>query len=154
MRGEYSARQKRELLKFLKEHDLEHFSVDDVMLKMQDQGAKIGRSTVYRYLESLAEQGNVRKYQNAQGMTQYQHVEDEARCASHFHMMCKRCGALYHVDCGLMRSLTEHIAQAHGFSLDPRETVLVGVCAKCAKDESGEVLADGAGHDEGCHHCL
>lgn len=150
MRGEYSTRQKRELLKFLKEHDLENFSVDELTFRMQDQGTPIGRTTVYRYLEGLAEQGNIRKYQNAQGMTQYQHVEDQSRCGSHFHMMCKVCGALYHVDCRLMRSLADHVSQEHGFLLDPSETVLVGVCAKCAKSKEGEA-SDGTDHVEGCH---
>ncbi len=151
MRGEYSTRQKRDLLKFLKEHSLENFSVDEVVFRLQGEGTHVGRSTVYRYLESLTELGTVRKYQNAQGVTQYQHVEDEGRCASHFHMMCKQCGSLLHVDCNLMQSLTAHIADEHGFSLDPRETVLVGVCAKCGgKGED----CHGADYAEGCHHCL
>ena len=88
MRGEYNTRQKRELLKFLKERNMQHFSVDEVVFEMQDRGEKIGRSTVYRFLELLAEQGNVRKYQNVQGVTQYQHVEDVTHCDDHFHMMC------------------------------------------------------------------
>ncbi len=153
MRGEYSTRQKRELLRFMKAHSLENFSVDDVVFRLQGEGNAIGRSTVYRYLEALAEQGTVRKYQNAQGMTQYQHVEDESQCASHFHMMCKRCGQLLHVDCDLMQSLTSHIADHHGFSLDARETVLVGVCARCAGQDREEGH-HGADHAEGCHHCL
>lgn len=152
MRGEYNTRQKRELLRFLKEHNLENFSVDDVVFRLQDQGAKIGRSTAYRYLEALAEQGNVRKYQNAQGITQYQHIEDDHHCSEHFHMMCKMCGTLMHVNCDLIRSLSNHIADEHGFALDPRETVLVGVCAKCSN--AGEAGHDGADHAEGCHHCL
>ena len=150
MRGEYSTRQKRELLKFLKEHELENFSVDEVVLRLRERGASVGRSTAYRYLEALAEQGSVRKYQNAQGVTQYQHVEDDGRCAHHFHMLCKRCGALLHVDCERMNALTEHIAEEHGFQLDPRETVLVGICARCARGEEFH----GADHDEGRHHCL
>lgn len=152
MRGEYSTRQKRELLGFLQEHDLENFSVDDVVFRLQDRGAKIGRSTVYRYLESLAEQGSVRKYQNAQGITQYQHVQDDGRCARHFHMLCRHCGALLHVDCALMESLSKHIADKHGFLLDPMETVMVGVCARCAQSE--EANTDGAGDAEKCKHCL
>lgn len=152
MRGEYSTRQKRELLGFLQEHDLENFSVDDVVFRLQDKGSKIGRSTVYRYLESLAEQGSVRKYQNAQGITQYQHVQDDGRCARHFHMLCRQCGALLHVDCTLMQSLSKHIADQHGFLLDPMETVMVGVCARCAQGEEAD--ADGAGHAEKCEHRL
>lgn len=154
MRGEYNTRQKRELLNFLEDHELEHFSVDDVVLQMHERGEKIGRSTIYRYLELLAEQGSVRKYQNAQGMTQYQHVDDEASCSDHFHMMCKQCGELYHVDCGLMKSLTEHIAKVHGFQLDAKETVLVGICARCAGREIGEDADHGIDHDGKCHHCL
>ena len=152
MRGEYSTRQKRELLKFLKERSLRHFSVDDVVFEMQDRGEKIGRSTVYRYLELLAEQGSVRKYQSVQGVTQYQHVEDTANCDAHFHMMCSRCGNLLHVDCKLMDTLTKHLMAEHGFALDPRETILVGVCAACGN--KGEVVADGVDCAEGCHHSL
>ena len=152
MRGEYSTRQKRELLKFLKERSLQHFSVDEVVFEMQDRGERIGRSTVYRYLELLAEQGSVRKYQN-QGVTQYQHIDDAASCDDHFHMMCSRCGNLMHVDCSLMRVMSEHLMKDHGFRLDPRETILVGVCEKC-READGEETEHGADHHEGCHHCV
>ena len=152
MRGEYNTRQKRELLRFLKDRSMQHFSVDEVVFEMQDRGEKIGRSTVYRYLELLAEQGSVRKYQNVQGVTQYQHVEDAAGCDGHFHMMCSRCGNLLHVDCKLMGKLSAHLMEDHGFMLDPRETILVGVCAKCRGE--GEVLPHGAGEAAECHHSV
>ena len=153
MRGEYNTRQKRELLRFLKERSLQHFSVDDVVFEMRDRGEKVGRTTVYRYLEQLAEQGSVRKYQNVQGITQYQHIEDDAHCDAHFHMMCSRCGNLLHVDCGLMRSMMDHLMVEHGFMLDPRETILVGICRKC-RGEDGEEADHGADCHEGCHDCL
>lgn len=152
-RGEYSTRQKRELLSFLKERSMQHFSVDEVVFELQDRGEKIGRSTVYRYLELLAEQGVVRKYPGLQGITQYQHVEDMASCDGHFHMLCSRCGNLLHVDCGLMGTMAEHLMKEHGFRLDPRETLLVGVCEKCRRD-GGEEVEHGADCPEGCHHRL
>lgn len=152
MRGEYNTRQKRELLSFLKAHSMENFSVDDVVFRLEGEGAKIGRTTAYRYLEALAEQGSVRKYLSAQGITQYQHIEDGEACSGHFHMMCKRCGTLLHVDCKLMNALVDHIEQQHGFLLDPRDTVLAGICRKCQSEE--EASAHGADHAEGRHHCL
>ena len=152
-RGAYSPRQKRELLRFLEERSLQHFSVDDVVFEMREKGEKIGRSTVYRALELLAEQGSVRKYPGVQGITQYQHVKDAARCDDHFHMMCSRCGNLMHVDCALMRGMSEHLMKDHGFLLDPRETILVGVCEKC-REGGGEAVSHGADGHEGCHHCL
>ena len=151
MRGEYSTRQKREMLSYLKKHDMEPYSVDELVFRMQEQGERIGRTTVYRYLEQLAEQGSVRKYQNAQGVTQYQHIEDDSHCDSHFHMMCRSCGRLYHVSCELMEKLSQHIYTDHSFRLDLRETILVGTCAR---GTGGEVAADGADSVDGCHHCL
>lgn len=153
MRGEYNTRQKRELLRFLKERSLQHFSVDDVVFELQEKGEKVGRTTVYRFLEQLAEQGSVRKYQNVQGITQYQHIEDDARCDDHFHMMCSQCGNLLHVDCALMRSMMDHLMVEHGFALNPRETILVGLCRKC-RGETGEEADHGADCHEGCHHSL
>lgn len=152
MRGEYSTRQKRVMMSFLRQHDLEPYSVDDLVFEMQEQGEKIGRSTAYRYLEQLAEQGSVRKYQNARGITQYQHVANSSACDGHFHMMCKCCGRLMHVDCELMRSFAEHIFTDHGFRLDPRETVMMGVCARCSNVQEGE--NHGADHACECHHRL
>ncbi|MBQ8506026.1 MAG: transcriptional repressor [Clostridia bacterium] len=152
MRGEYSTRQKREMLAFLKQNDLKNFTVDDLVFKMEEQGEKIGRSTAYRYLEQLAEQGSVRKYQNARGVTQYQHVADNAACDGHFHMMCRACGKLMHVNCNLMDGLAKHIFTDHGFRLDPRETVLMGICAHCT--DAQEETEHGADHTHGCHHCL
>ena len=141
-RGEYSTRQKRELLSFLKERSMQHFSVDEVVFELRD-----------RYLELLAEQGRVRKYPGVQGVTQYQHVEDAASCDGHLHMLCSRCGNLLHVDCEMMGPMTEHLMTEHGFRLDLRETLLVGVCEKC-REAGGEDVRHGADCHEGCHHCL
>ncbi|MBR6890182.1 MAG: transcriptional repressor [Clostridia bacterium] len=152
-RGTYNTRQKRELLGFLQERSMQHFSVDEVVFELRDRGEKVGRSTVYRYLEQLAEQGSVRKYTGVQGVTQYQHVEHSERCDGHFHMMCSRCGNLMHVDCGLMQAMSEHLTQQHGFRLDPRQTILVGVCDKC-RAADGEAVEHGADCDAECHHCL
>ena len=68
-------------------------------------------------------------------------------------MMCSRCGNLMHVDCELMRVMSDHLMKDHGFALDPRETILVGVCEKC-RGVGGEEARHGADGHEGCHHCL
>ena len=146
MRAGYNTRQKRELLRFLKEGDLRHFSVDDVVFALEGKGEKVGRTTVYRYLEQLAAQGSVRKYQNAQGVTQYQHVGNAGACDGHFHMMCAKCGNLFHVDCVLMAKLSKHLMEDHDFALDPRETVLVGVCGTCRN--GGEARTHGSDRAE------
>lgn len=150
MRGSYNTRQKRDLMSFLERSGMDHYSLDDLVFKLQQSGESMGRSTVYRYLEQLAEQGSVRKYQSVSGITLYQPIYGDSDCDAHFHMMCKKCGTLFHVSCELMHGLEEHLHNEHGFMLDPRESILVGTCAACR----GEELSDGADKGGECHHCV
>ncbi|MBQ3574755.1 MAG: transcriptional repressor [Clostridia bacterium] len=154
MRKEYNTRQKREILSFLQARDLESYSVDDLLAEMLKTGEKIGRSTVYRNLEQLSEQGKVRKYQDAQGVIRYQYVENSSDCHDHFHMMCKSCGKLFHVNCDLMKQLSGHIFSHHHFRLDSCETILVGFCADCDSGETKGECCHGADCAEGCHSCV
>ncbi len=141
MRGEYSTRQKRDMLRFLTDNALQHYTLDALTQALHEDGIAAGKTTVYRFLEQLAEQGRVRKYQNETGFF-YQFVEDDADCDSHLHLMCRVCGALYHVDCELVGMLSRHIRGEHDFMIDPKQSVLVGVCGACAA--RAEEDADGA----------
>ena len=153
MRGEYNTRQKREMMRYLSGHGLEHYTVDGFVEAMKEEGVSVGKTTVYRFLEALAEQGKARKYMSAQGnVSFYQYLEDDSHCDAHFHLMCTQCGALFHVDCAYMTQLSGHIHAAHGFTIDPRQTVLMGLCAKCSGE--GEVAVHGADHGCGCDHQL
>ena len=141
MRGEYNTRQKRDMLAFLTGNSMKHYTLDELTGAMRDEGITAGKTTVYRFVEALAEQGRVRKYQN-ENESFYQYIEDDAGCDSHLHLMCRECGALYHVDCKLVDTLTRHILEDHDFILDARRTMLVGVCGKCAAQRKEE--EDGA----------
>lgn len=149
MRGEYNTKQKSELIRFLKEHPFEHFSAEDMTRSLRGDGIMIGQTTVYRYLEAMSEHGHVRKYQNAQGIVQYQYLEEDMDCSEHFHMMCSECGSLFHVDCGLFREMSAHLIASHGFELDPKATILVGRCASCRGEETHGDIHHGA-----CHGCV
>ena len=136
MRGEYSTRQKRDMMTFLNGNTLNHYTLDELVAAMKDAGIEAGKTTVYRFMEGLSERGKVRKYSNG-GESFYQYIDDDAHCSEHLHLMCKCCGALYHVDCEMVSSLMEHIRSEHGFTLDAKSTMLVGVCAECAQKGRG-----------------
>ena len=141
MRGEYSTRQKRDMLTFLTGNAMKHYTLDELTGAMHTEGITAGTTTVYRFVESLAEQGRVRKYQNENGSF-YQYIENDADCDHHLHLMCRVCGALYHVDCELVDMLAVHVREEHGFRLDARRTMLVGVCGECAAEEEAAHGAD------------
>lgn len=141
MRGEYNTRQKRDMLAFLTGNNMKHYTLDELTREMHENGIIAGKTTVYRFMEGLAEQGRVRKYQNDNGSF-YQYIDNDDHCDSHLHLMCRECGALYHVDCDLVGTLVSHIRDDHGFALDARRTMLVGVCRECTAQMKEE--ADGA----------
>ena len=136
MRGEYNTRRKRDMLTFLTGNPMKHYTLDELTRAMHEEGIDAGRTTVYRFVEGLAEQGRVRKYSN-ENESYYQYIEDDAGCAAHLHLMFRDCGALYHVDCKLVGELIHHVQDDHNFTLDARRTVLVGICGDCsAKQEA------------------
>lgn len=132
MRGEYNTRQKRDMLAFLTGNNMKHYTLDELTRAMHEDGISAGKTTIYRFVEGLADQGKVRKYQNESGSF-YQYIDNDSHCDSHLHLMCRECGALYHVDCQLVGKLIKHIHEDHNFTLDARRTMLVGVCGECAR---------------------
>lgn len=129
----YRTRQKTLILETLKQSDGQHLTVDDLVRQLQNKQAKVGKTTVYRYLEYLTEEGIVRKYRLDDGLSAcYQYMDNpHAACKEHFHLKCTDCGALIHLDCEKLTALHTHIAGEHGFRIDRERTVFYGTCKKC-----------------------
>lgn len=129
----YNTKQKSAIIQFIKVVKDKHFTVDSLCEMMALEGKTVGRTTVYRHLESLAKDGILRKYAAAQGESVcYQYVGEQNECNEHFHLKCEKCGSLIHMECDEMRELAVHIKSHHGFSIDQFKTVIYGVCGDCS----------------------
>lgn len=126
-RGAYSTKQRAMIIDYLRANPRRKLTADDLAAELG-----VGRTTAYRLMEALAEQGDVHKYQCAEGQRCYQYVEDPIACARHVHAVCTGCGELVHLECGLVRSLADHLSEEHAFALDDKRTVIYGLCAQCA----------------------
>ncbi len=110
-----------------------HVTVEEMVERLNADGKSVGRTTVYRCLERLVEEGRVRKYAAQSGESAcYQYISDDHACHEHFHLKCTACGRLIHIECDHMNELSAHIAAEHGFAVDPLKTVLYGLCGECA----------------------
>ena len=103
---------------------------------MKEYGANVGKTTIYRYLEQLANEGVVRKYRMQDG-TCYQY-QDDLQCREHHHLKCLYCGELIHLECAQLRELEKHVQLQHGFQIDNTQTVLYGMCENCRKQRGKE----------------
>ena len=52
----YQTEQKKQLLDFLREHKEEHYTIDQIILNLQGEHTP-GKSTVYRLIKQLVEEG-------------------------------------------------------------------------------------------------
>lgn len=92
-----------------------------------------GRSSVYRMLSALCEEGTVTKFPagNGDGCSVYQHVSTHKHCDSHFHLHCLSCGNVIHLECKCSDDVAEHLLAAHDFCVDRGRSILYGTCAAC-----------------------
>lgn len=131
--GGYKTRQRTIIEDILKDNCDIHMTVDDIVLKLNVRGDNVGRTTVYRTLEKLVNEGKVRKYTAENESACFQYLNDTGRCHEHFHLKCTVCGELLHLDCEKITELAYHILNEHGFSLNTGRTVLYGRCQKCGE---------------------
>lgn len=135
----YRTAQKESVLGFLEKNRGEHFTLDRLCERLAGEGASVGKTTVYRCLERLCAAGEVRKT-----------AEGRSACYSfgccdhsHYHLLCRECGRLLHVDCAELDRLRGHFLEEHGFEIDPFGTTISGRCADCigsagnGKEETG-----------------
>jgi Fur family ferric uptake transcriptional regulator len=89
----------------------------------------VNASTIYRTLDTLAEEGLVLRTDLGAGRTFFE-VAHEHR---HHHLVCERCGVVEHVHDDLLADVEATLLAEHGFRLAARsEVTLVGLCRHCA----------------------
>lgn len=131
----YKTKQKTAILQCIKGMGDKHFTIHGLCETLSKNGDAVGRTTVYRMVEKLSNDGILRKFTMPQGDSScYQYVGEGNHCHEHFHLKCEKCGNLIHMECDDMNNLAEHIKSHHGFSLNPLKTVIYGVCEGCSAE--------------------
>lgn len=133
----YQTEQKRILLAYMKAHSDQAFTIEELCARMKEELALQsvpGKSTVYRLMPELVEEGLVKRFvkENSRKFL-YQMVCGE-HCDSHLHMKCSVCGKLYHMEDEESEALLLQVMQKHHFQIDEGKTVLFGQCESCCGD--------------------
>ncbi|MGI6578419.1 MAG: Fur family transcriptional regulator [Eubacteriales bacterium] len=132
MAGLYRTKQRELIYSFLKKNSDLHITAEEISDHLKRQGSRVGKATIYRYLDRLVADNVVRKYHLGSGTSAcYQYIEDKSRCAEHFHLKCIGCGELIHMECNDLERFFCHLRDKHDFKADPTQTVVYGECAKC-----------------------
>lgn len=122
----YRTKQRELIAAFFKENTDRQFSINEISDRFSES---IGKSTVYREISRLADDGFIRKYPDSAGGFLYQY--SGRHCHEHFHLRCVSCGKIVHLDCHMMNGICAHINDEHDFEIDMSRTVLYGLCGDC-----------------------
>ena len=136
-RTKYQTKQRTALLNYLLSRDKTHVTANQISSYFAQNKLAVGRTTVYRLLNELCENNQVRKYivDGVSGAC-YQYAQAEKDCDKHLHLKCEKCGELFHLECEALYELEEHVRNHHAFQVDATKTVLYGKCDNCLKNES------------------
>ena len=128
----YSTKQHQAVLRCLEARGETACTAAELAEDLRREGCPVGLATIYRQLERLEGQGLVHKVTTEEGAC-YRYCDGgEGNC---FLLRCEHCGRVIHADCGQLRAFYQHLEQAHHFTVDPRKTVLSGLCDTCREGE-------------------
>ena len=124
----YNTEKRSEITAFLSANRDRAFSLEQICEAVSPSGK--GRSTVYRLVSRLCEEGSVRRMteEHSRHVT-YQYLGG-GECAEHLHLKCRECGRMIHLDEGVSHALESQILASEHFVLDDG-AVLFGRCADC-----------------------
>ena len=108
-------------------HD--HPSAEDVYEEVNQKDSRISRSTVYRNLEILAEEGRI----NLVKVPRMNHYD--LRLDNHYHIVCNKCGKVSDAPFPYNDQYDRNVEKEFGFMIDRHRLVFEGVCPICINQE-------------------
>ena len=109
-----------------------HFSAADLVRTARERQLGIGRATIFRTLDVLAELDLVERIDLPSG--EHAYVACEPR--HHHHVVCSRCGRTADIDDAGLRSVVREVGRQTGFRIDDHRLELFGLCPECRPLES------------------
>lgn len=125
----YSTNSRKLIMEYIKKLD-NSFSSQELYELMLKDNEKVGLTTIYRFLEDLEKNNELKKFYDEKNIARYQYLEhcDEQ---NHFYLKCNNCGTLIHIDCDCIVELHEHILKNHNFKTDDNNIIIGGLCENC-----------------------
>jgi len=128
----YNTKQREAILNYISSLEKTHVTAAQITRHFKKEAVPIGRATIYRHLDKLTENGNLRRYVT-DGLSGacYQYVGSEDNDDVHLHLKCESCGELLHLECDALDDLERHVLDKYAFQVNVTKTVLYGICDDC-----------------------
>jgi Fur family transcriptional regulator, ferric uptake regulator len=105
------------------------FTAADLVADAQRRRLRIGRATIFRTLDVLADLHAVERLDLPTG----EHAYVACEPVHHHHVVCSNCGASRDVDDAGWRAVVSDIERRTGYRIDDHRLELFGRCADCQR---------------------
>ncbi len=112
-------------------HSHGHLSPLQVYAEARTSAPALTRSTVYRTLSFLADNGIVWQTNGANG-----HVAYELAEGNHNHLVCRECGTQVQINRTALEGAYRQLEAISGFSVDHNHVSFSGLCPDCRRRRS------------------
>ena len=107
-----------------------HFTADDLVIESRLRHLGVGRATVFRSLDVLAELGVVERLDLPSG----EHAFVACEPAHHHHVVCSRCGRSSDVADSGLAAIIADVGRRSGYRIETHRLELFGLCPACQAD--------------------
>ena len=116
-------------------------SAQEVHARLRAAGDGVGLSTVYRAVQSLADDGELDSIRTDSGEALYR------RCSTqhHHHLVCRSCGRTVEVEGPAVERWADRMAAEHGFTDVSHTLEIFGTCTACSEATAATEAAQPAG---------
>ncbi len=109
-----------------------HFSAADLVGDARSRRMGIGRATIFRTLDVLAELELVERIDLPSG----EHAYVVCEPVHHHHVVCSACGRSDDIDDAGLRAVVREVARRTGYRIDDHRLELFGMCPSCRSREA------------------
>ncbi len=112
-------------------------SAQDIHAELRAAGESVGLTTVYRHLQSLADDGVLDTLRTGEGELLYRCCRMDEH---HHHLVCESCGRTTEIEGADIERWVEKAAGKHGYTSTSHTLEIFGLCAACHE----KAVAEGA----------
>lgn len=122
------------MLAYLAGQNGEYVTVAQLVDYFQRNGETVGRTTIYRQLEKLVQEGRAQKYTfDGTSGARFRYAQGPQDERDLCRLKCEGCGEIIDLKCEEIDHFSQHIYEAHAFQVNDSKTVLYGKCKTCLR---------------------
>jgi Fur family transcriptional regulator, ferric uptake regulator len=103
-------------------------TAQELFAQMRGSGSRIGLATIYRTMQSMADEGEVDVLRTDAGEVAYRRCQSETH---HHHLVCRECGTTVEVAARSVEQWAGKVAAEHGYDEVEHVLEIFGRCATC-----------------------